>query len=275
MSKGVWIRAWAVAWMGLALVSCHRAGTVANETVPAGFRDRTFRSEALGREVTYRVSGPKTGAVHAVYLLHGNGEGYWRWSTASTIGGVVPKDFLLVMPEGHSSYWMNSATVAADRYEDFLTRDLIADAERGLNVQDRAIVGNSMGGFGAIVLGMKHPELYGFVGALSPPVDYPERRFAWRRWGQSMAIRSIFGATGSAARKANDPFVLAKTVDARRVPFVWIECGDEEPLLGPVKRFDAALTRRGIAHEFRVGRGGHDWGQWNGELGLVVASVRR
>jgi S-formylglutathione hydrolase FrmB len=209
-----------------------------------------------------------------IYLLHGNGEGYGRWSTASTIGRLVPKDYVLVMPEGHSSYWVNSATVKRDRYEDFITRDLIADAEHGLAVRDRAIVGNSMGGFGAIVLAMKHPDLYRFAGALSPPVDYPERRFAWRRWGQSMAIRAIFGPAGSETRRANDPFVLAKTVDPTRMPFLWISCGDQEPLLGPVRRFDAALTQRGVVHEFVLGRGGHDWRQWNGELAGMVNGMQ-
>jgi S-formylglutathione hydrolase FrmB len=218
------------------------------------------------------------GRLHVLYLLHGNGGSYREWSQFSGIVGLVPADWMLVMPEGESSYWMNSATVAKDRYEDFITRDLIADAERELpqGHVDRAIAGNSMGGFGAIVLAMKHPGLYRFAGAMSPPVDYPERGFSVRRWGQSMAIRSIFGADGSAARKADDPFVLARMADAKSMPYLWISAGDTEPLLPVVREFDTALTRSGIAHEFYVERGGHDWREWGGALpGLVKAMEAR
>lgn len=101
-----------------------------------------------------------------------------------------------------------------------------------------------MGGFAALVLGMKHPGMYRFVGAMSPPVDYPERGFAVKRWGQWMAIRSIFGPEGSAARRANDPFVLVRAADPARVPFVFLSVGSEEPLLGVVRRFDGVLTER-------------------------------
>jgi S-formylglutathione hydrolase FrmB len=127
-----------------------------------------------------------------------------------------------------------------------------------------------MGGFAALVLGMKHPGMYRFVGAMSPPVDYPERGFAVKRWGQWMAIRSIFGPEGSAARRANDPFVLVRAADPARVPFVFLSVGSEEPLLGVVRRFDGVLSERGIKHEFRVERGGHDWGEWNVALPEMV-----
>jgi S-formylglutathione hydrolase FrmB len=247
--------------------------------VPAGMVDRTFHSAALGRDVTYRVRYPASTLagkpIHVVYLLHGNGESYRRWSEASTITQLAPADWVLVMPEGQSGYWVNSATAARDRYEDFLTHELIADAERDLTTRgeiDRSIVGNSMGGYGAVLMALKHPRLYRFAGALSPAVDYPERGFTLRRWGQSLGIRSALGPMASAARKANDPFVLAETADPARMPYVWLSCGDSEPLLAPVRRFDAVLTQRGIAHEFHVEHGGHNWGQWNEAMpGLVRA----
>jgi poly(3-hydroxybutyrate) depolymerase len=111
--------------------------------------DRTFRSAALEREVTYRVRVPARvngGSVRVIYLLHGNGQTFREWSEDSRVAELAPADAVLVMPEGGSSYWMNSATVARDRYEDFVTRDLVADAERGLAVRERAIVGTRWAG---------------------------------------------------------------------------------------------------------------------------------
>ncbi len=250
--------------------------------IPPGvtLRDRSFYSASLGREVTYRVIAPAAPSpgqtIRVVYLLHGNGGGFEEWSRRSSIAELAAKGYVLVMPEGHSSYFLNSVGRPQDRYEDFLTRDLIADAEQGLVVERRAIVGVSMGGFAALVLGFKHPELYGFVGALSPPVDVTERRFSWRRWGQSIGFRRIFGPTGCATRTANDPFVLVNKVDKGDVPVVFLGVGRDEPLHGVVERFAKAMTRQRVRHVFQEMPGEHDWGEWDSQLlGLEKLLVAR
>ena len=249
--------------------------------MPAGvvLRDVTFHSAALGREETYRVIAPvaiKPGEpVRVIYLLHGNGQGFREWSLYSRAADWARQGFVLVMPEGHSSYFMDAVTPASDRYEDFVTKDLPADAERGLGPvtrEERVIAGVSMGGFAALVLGMKHPEEYGFVGALSPPVDAAERGFRLQRWQQYWGFRRIFGPMGSATRRADDPFVIVRGVDAARMPFIYLGVGRSEPLREPVERFDRALTQAEVRHEFEEQPGGHNWGQWGSQLpGLFAA----
>jgi S-formylglutathione hydrolase FrmB len=247
----------------------------------AVLRDRAFHSTALNADVTYRVIEPasfKPGQRICVgYLLHGNGSGFREWSIDSSIGELAAHNYVLVMPEGHSTYFMNSATKADDRYEDFVTRDLIADAEHDLpqpiGRSSRFIVGNSMGGFAAIVLAFKHPDLYAFAGALSPPVDFPRRSFTLRRISQSLGIRRIFGPEGSATRTSNDPFVLARAANPHSVPFLFVSVGDQEGLREPVERFNRVLTARSIPHIFMLGGGGHDWQQWNGNLPLLLESL--
>lgn len=267
-----------LALSSITAVSCHKVDQ-AKPAPPSGFVDRTFHSNALQRDVTYRAryaNGlPSNAPIHVIYLLHGNGESYRTWSTASTVARDAPAEDVLVMPDGGSSYFMNSATVAADRYEDFLTTDLIADAERDLKEPViRTAMGNSMGGFAAIVLAFKHPELYGSVIALSPPVDYPQRRFKLSRPSQSFAIRAIFGPAGSPARSANDPFELIKRLEPHQAPNLFIECGDEESLMAPIRRFDALLTKRHFQHRLRINHGGHNWQQWNSVLTSVFTKMQ-
>jgi putative tributyrin esterase len=215
--------------------------------------------------------------VFVGYLLHGNGSGFREWSTSSPIAQLAAHNYVLVMPEGHSSYFMNSATKAGDRYEDFLTRDLIADVEPGLpqpiGRSSRFIIGNSMGGFAAIVLALRHPDLYRFVGALSPPIDLPRRLFTLRRISQSLAIRSIFGPEGSATRESEDPFVLARTARPDATSFLFLSVGDQESLRDPVERFNSVLTAKNIPHVFLLGHGGHNWQQWNSDLPALVRSL--
>ena len=265
------------------LCSCHKATErQASVALPPGtiLDDRTFHSDALDADATYRVIRPAVLPVgqpaHVLYLLHGYGNGYQDWSTQTPIAQLAARGYVLVMPEGHFSYYINSATKVHDRYEDFLTHDLIADAERGLQVparSDRTIVGISMGGYAAIVLALKHPDLYGFAGALSPAIDVTQRPFELRRISQSLRLRGIFGPEGSATRSGYDPFLLAKAADPGVTPFLFLSVGNQESLREPVERFDALLRDEHIRHEFRLGDGGHDWQQWNRSLPALLESL--
>ncbi len=211
--------------------------------------------------------------LHVVYLLHGNGGEYRDWQENAPLAAYAGRGYLFVMPEGHGGYWLNSASVKQDRYEDFVTSDLIADAERGLPAdRDRSIAGVSMGGFGALVLALRHPGLYRFAGALSPPVDVPERAFTWRRLAQSVAIRRIFGPYGSAERCERDPFWLVRHTEPTAAPQIYLGAG-VEPLRGPVERFSDSLQQRGFRSELHVEPGGHEWRQWNRHLERMLGEI--
>jgi S-formylglutathione hydrolase FrmB len=241
--------------------------------------DVTFRSASLEREISYRVILPKIvpalGRLPVVYLLHGGGGDFREWSNDSDVAGFAEKGLILVMPEGESSYYTNAVDRPHDRFEDFIVKDLIADIESRFPVdaQYRAIVGNSMGGFGAIKLALKYPEVYQFVGALSPAIDVPIRPFSIKRIGQYRSHASIFGAWGSSTRHDNDPFFLARKADPNKVPFMFVTCGEQEGLLPSNRQFAKLLSQRNFRFEFHVGPGGHNWNQWNSRLPDVFASL--
>ncbi len=252
----------------------------------AGVRmqDVTFWSSSLGRNMPYRVYLPvglsPSEKIATVYLLHGGGGGFRDWSNDSSVGQYAARGYLLVMPEGDSSYYMNEALAPAERYRDFLTKDLVADVERRFPAAPdrahRAILGVSMGGFAAVNLALTRPELFAFAGGISPAVDVPSRRFTWSRWGQSMRFRRIFGPDGSASRRAADPFLLVKAADPAITPYLYITAGDREPLLDPIRRLANQLARRGFASEFHTSPGGHDWNEWNAQIpGCFAALIER
>jgi putative tributyrin esterase len=228
----------------------------------------------LGRDMTYRVFLPANleagRKLPVVYLLHGNGGGFRDWSNGSDVAEYAAKGLILIMPEGGSSYFLNAVEKPQDKYQDYLIQDLVADVEGRLPARmdrsGRAIVGVSMGGFAAVETGLTHPEMFAFVGMISPPIDAPERRFTWKRVGQWLGFRSIFGPWGSKERNARDPFVLLQTADPGVVPYFYLTAGEGEPLLEPIRRFAARLGQRGVAHEFHVRPGGHDWTEWDAQM---------
>ena len=82
---------------------------------------------------------------------------------------------------------------------DYIVQDLISDLEKHLNLStSRAISGHSMGGHGALTIGLKHPELFRSISAFSPicnPVNCPWGQKAFTAYlGQQQAAWSQYDA---------------------------------------------------------------------------------
>lgn len=246
-------------------------------------RDISFYSAALGRQMPYRVFLPAKlqpgEKLFTIYLLHGAYNDFRSWSNFSDVSQFARDSFLLVMPEGGaSSYFMNAIETPKDRFEDYVTHDLIADVEARFPVRrgrdSRAVIGISMGGLAAVDYALAHPDLFRFAGALSPSIDAPSRRFSSKRMGQWWRFRRVFGPVGSSERRARDPSVLVQSANPQAAPFIYLTAGRQEALLGPIRRFAANLRKRNFDYEFHVMQGGHDWNQWNAQIPGCFASLR-
>lgn len=267
-------------------VACHKESPPPPDhprlTPNVRMQDVTFHSASLQRDMPYRAILPNSISANqklaVVYLLHGGGGGYSDWSNYSDVARYAEHGLILVMPEGNSSYYVNAAERPNDRYEDYITKDLISDVEARFPAaagrEHRALVGVSMGGFGAVVLALKHPGLFAFAGGLSSALDVPTRRFSFRRMAQYRGHAQIFGPWGSDTRQANNPYVLAEYADPARMPYLYLTCGEQEGLLPANQRFAAVLKKRGFKYEFHPVPGGHDWNQWNGRLTELFRSLQ-
>jgi S-formylglutathione hydrolase FrmB len=79
-------------------------------------------------------------------------------------------------------------------------------------------------------------------------------------------FRNIFGPAGSDGRIGRDPFVLVKTADPVKTPYLYITAGDQESLLAPIRRFVALLKQHKYVYEFHSKPGGHDWTEWDSQI---------
>jgi putative tributyrin esterase len=271
----------------LLLVACNKKKQEAQPDRPrltpkVAMRDVSFHSAALNRDMPYRVVLPATIPAGAkfpvVYLLHGGGGNFRDWTNYSEVAKFAERDLILVMPEGNDSYFVNAAERPQDRYEDYIVNDLIADVESRFPVasrMNRAIIGVSMGGYGAVKLALSHPEMFVFSAGISPALDVPSRPFSIKRIQQWRHHSSIFGPWGSQARRNGDPFVLARSADPARVPYMFLTCGTQEGLLPTNRNFAALLEGRHFQYEFHIVPGGHDWNQWDEQLPGVFKSLSR
>jgi len=243
-------------------------------------QDVHFFSPALKREMAYRVfmpANPEGKKLPVVYLLHGGDGTFCDWSNYTDVARLGT-GLLLVMPQGDDSYYVNAASRPDDRYEDYIIDDLADDVSNRFPArtdrQGRAIVGVSMGGFGAVNLALHHPEKFIFVGGISSAIDVPRRPFSLRRFDQSRRYRALFGPSGSETRHKNDPFFELRTADPAKLPYFYLSCGRQEGLLAPNREFAALLDRYHIRHEFHSLPGGHDWNRWSAELPYVLEVLR-
>lgn len=233
--------------------------------------------------MSYRVYLPASlqteKRLPVIYLLHGGGADYRSWSNDSEVVHYAQTGLILVMPEGDESYYMNEVGTPRNRFDDYITRDLMADVERRFPARNdregRAIIGISMGGFAAVDYALMHPTLFAFAGALSPSIDVPFRRFNIGRIGQWWKFRNIFGPTGSKERSDRNPFELVRTANPKETPYLYLTAGEQEPLLEPNQRFVALLQRHGFAYEFHISPGGHDWGDWNSQVPACFSALSR
>jgi putative tributyrin esterase len=267
------------------LGACHKESQQPSDspqlTPKVAMRDVTFHSKALQRDMTYRVVMPSdlasTKKLRTVYLLHGGGGGFRDWTNYSDVAKYAERGLILVVPEGDSSYYANAAERPQDRYEDYIVKDLIEDVESKFsaasNREDRAIVGVSMGGFGAINLAMHHPELFAFAGGISAALDAPSRPFSMKRMEQWHRFRAIFGTWEGPVQKNNDPFLLVRSADVENAPYFFLTCGEQEGLLGPNRRFASLLQQRHFQYEFHTAPGDHNWKQWDEWLPKLFDSL--
>jgi S-formylglutathione hydrolase FrmB len=87
-------------------------------------------------------------------------------------GAVQP--MILVLPNGLNKYlgsfYANSS--ATGNWDDFIVRDVVGYIDKNYRTQaspeHRGIAGHSMGGYGALTLAFRHPDVFGFVYAMSP-----------------------------------------------------------------------------------------------------------
>jgi S-formylglutathione hydrolase FrmB len=124
----------------------------------------------------YRVLLPAAyeagGRFPALYLLHGLYGDYMNWDTRTRLEEYAKAtNVIVVMPDADDWWYTNSATVPADKFEDYIAKDLISQIDKTFRTlrdrHARAIAGLSMGGYASVKFGLKYPDLFVFVGSLS------------------------------------------------------------------------------------------------------------
>lgn len=243
-------------------------------------------SRILNKTLPYNIILPRHYQVSnrnrypVLYLLHGVGGHYSDWATKTNVADYAATyPIIVVMPEADDSWYTDSGTAGPGKYETYILTELIPDVQkryRTIETRDgRAVAGLSMGGYGALKFGLKFPGMFIFCGSISGALGAP----SWTEndLKEPGAIRnsvlSVFGPAGSETRRQNDIFEILRSFSAGRIsalPFLYLDCGTEDPFFTYNAEFAALLREKKAAHEYRELPGNHSWSYWDQQVREVL-----
>ncbi|HSD89521.1 MAG TPA: alpha/beta hydrolase family protein [Kofleriaceae bacterium] len=279
---------------------------------------KSFKSAALGVDKDYVIYLPAgydeqpAKRWPVFYYLHGLGGKETDWVSGGHLDNAADTlglQAIVVMPDGDDGFYADSAEpidydacmkdgtglflpayeskhstcVRKRSYETYIVKDLIGEIDtkyRTIATRDgRAIAGLSMGGFGALELGMRHPALFAAAASHSGvdallyagPFPYVAGKVQLlkdpKEWGVGAGeigvwIRGLFG-TDLATWKAYDPASLAEKLEPGK-PALYLDCGTEDGFLlnNGAQYLHDILVARKIEHAFFLGPGQHDFRFW-------------
>ena len=237
------------------------AGTVITRQIDSG---------ALGREKSYVVYLPPDWCaledLPLLVMLHGLGGNHFDWTSYGKLDATADQliaageiePLVILMPDGEKSFYLNGAT---GDFETYIVEELVGAVDGAFPTaatrERRFIGGLSMGGYGALYLGLKYPDRFSAIGAHSAAL--------FERGAQGAPI-GVYGA-GWSRYEERAPAAIVRREGWPDDTRLFIDIGSGDFLLrGTYDFFGALLGQPNPIAEFqgRIWPGEHDWEYWSG-----------
>lgn len=208
-----------------------------------------------------------------LFMLHGGGADHRSLARLKPIfddlwkaGTLSP--MVVVTPSVSRSFYMDYRD-GSEKWETFVVGPFLDHLRSSYKVsrerRETFLAGISMGGMGALRMGLKYTDRFGAIAALEPGTD---PAFKWkdvkprnRFWRSEALMQTIFGKpVDEAYWEANNPASIAAK-DAERIRAsciaIYLECGDEDSfnLHEATEFMHRVLWDNDISHEYHLVRG--------------------
>ena len=257
----------------MALLQINMFSQMLKRTVPLQVVLPSDKVLSYGRQ---KESGP----YKTLYLLHGLLGNYTDWVSNTNIQRLAEdRNLAVVMPSGENSFYIDQPIPNND-FGGYIGRELVELTRRMFPLshrrEDTFIAGLSMGGFGAILNGLKYYDTFGYIAVLSGavqifelPPDAPGRSL--------FQEDACFGNLMDASLSDKNPRVAfqnliqaRKSNPALQFPEIYMGCGSEDELCS-VNRSLADFLKKGGAHvTYEEAPGGHNWTFWRSQIVKVL-----
>ncbi len=275
-----------------------------------------FHSPAVDRTMKYNILLPgdyetSTERYPVLYLLHGLTQNYTAWGLANgaPFYAGLYDDLIIVMPDAGNSWYVNWAENEGDQknnWEDHVIQDVVSHVDWNFRTiarrEGRAITGLSMGGYGAITMGLRNPGMFISIGSTSGALEYG-RQAAARMRGEMPAreprqltpeqearrrqpnpLIGIEGFSSQVERTpqgtmfttpeqadAYDPFKLITQAPREDLPHIYLDCGTEDRLISGARELARHMMDQDIPFDYMQQPGGHNAAYWIESIGRITA----
>ncbi|WP_379135590.1 alpha/beta hydrolase [Paenibacillus sp. sgz500958] len=217
----------------------------------------------------------RNGLHPTLFLLHGLSDDDSIWLRRTSIERYVAEmGIAVVMPQVHRSFYTDMAS--GGKYWTFISEELPALARSFFPLsparQDNFVAGLSMGGYGAIKLGLRKPETFAAAASLSGALDMAHHYMNWEDpTAKTKEYELIFG-TKDISGTPDDLLWLLEQHHASKGPKTKLYqcCGTEDFLFEDNQRFRKACSQTSLSLTYEEGPGAHEWGYWDAKIQDVL-----
>lgn len=202
-----------------------------------------------------------------VYLLNGYGGDYRSWTRETKVNLdslATVYNMIFVCTDGRNSWYFDSPMVPQKQMESFFVNDLVPYIDTHYRTladpAHRAITGLSMGGHGALWLGMRHPDIWGNAGSTSGGVDISKFPNNWE-------LKNLLGSYEEHPDRwaSSTVIFLVPTLQPGK-PNIIFDCGTKDFFYEVNCNLHDALLAAGIPHDFISRPGVHAHWYWKNSI---------
>lgn len=231
-------------------------------TVPTKYLEKPMRVTVIVPD-----AAAKRNDLPTVYLLNGHGGDYRSWGIIRPDLGRYADHYgmVFVMPSGRNSWYWDSPVNPKMQMESFMVYDLVPYIDSHYpvttNAKKRAITGLSMGGHGALWLGVRHPDIWFNIGSTSGGVNILPFT---ERWNMADALGKYSESTAELwqSRTVINQIELFKA-NKQNIIF---DCGTNDVFTEVNAALHQALLDAKVDHDYISRPGKHNVDYWNNSI---------
>lgn len=206
-----------------------------------------------------------------LYLLHGiyGDQNDWLYGTR-ILKWANEHHLCVVMPSGENMFYVDNE-LTHKLFGQFIGQELVnitrAMFPLSTKKEDTFIAGLSMGGYGAIVNGLKYHQTFGYVAGLSSALlleDWIKCQNPLIHTSDSKKYyESIFGDISQIKGSDKDYYALIEQTNISELPKMYLCVGTEDFLLQNNREYRDFLIKKGVNITYEEGPGSHEWDFWD------------
>lgn len=234
-----------------------------------------LKSEYLTKPDTVLVFKPGTYSKNQkfplVYLFHGYSQNYKQWSQTTDLQKLSDQyGFIIITPDGFTSYYINSPINTGSRYEDFFFKELVPKVHRSFNIDEKNIFisGLSMGGYGALRYFILQPDYFNTAGSTSGAleIDYPNfLKVSQQFWQTNRMTDDLMRNIGNPKTEDWNKYSISTLLKQNpnfKKPFIF-DCGTEDILYPDSENLKFLIDSLKIPATFITQPGDHNTEYWS------------